>query len=79
VGFVVDKMVLGQDFFEYFGFLCKPHFIPPTSILTITRDRYNRPITGRSAAWTSVWAPPPTNKLKKKAEKEIYMKEAARR
>jgi hypothetical protein len=31
VGFVVDKMVLGQVFSEYFGFLYQPHFIPPTS------------------------------------------------
>jgi hypothetical protein len=31
VGFVVDKMALGQVFSEYFGFPCQPHFIPPTS------------------------------------------------
>jgi hypothetical protein len=31
VGFVVDKMVPGQVFSEYFGYPCQPHFIPPTS------------------------------------------------
>jgi hypothetical protein len=31
VGFVVDKMALGQAFSEYFGFPCQTHFIPPTS------------------------------------------------
>jgi hypothetical protein len=31
VGFVVDKMALGQVFSEYFGFPCQPHFIPSTS------------------------------------------------
>jgi hypothetical protein len=31
VGFVLDKMALGQVFSEYFGFPCQPHFIPPTS------------------------------------------------
>jgi hypothetical protein len=30
VGFVVDKMALGQVFFEYFGFPCTI-FIPPNS------------------------------------------------
>jgi hypothetical protein len=31
VGFVVDKMASGQVFSEYFGFPCRPQFIPPPS------------------------------------------------
>jgi hypothetical protein len=31
VGYVVDKMALGQVFSEYFGFPCQPHFIPSAS------------------------------------------------
>jgi hypothetical protein len=30
VGFVVDKVTLGQVFSEYFGFPCQKPFIPPT-------------------------------------------------
>jgi hypothetical protein len=53
MGFVVDKMPSGQVFSEYFDFsLPKTFHSTNFSILTITRDRYNRPIHGRSAAWT---------------------------
>jgi hypothetical protein len=31
VGFVVDKVALGQVFSEYFGLPCQKPFIPPTS------------------------------------------------
>jgi hypothetical protein len=31
VGFVVDKVALGQVFSEYFGFTCQSSFIPPIS------------------------------------------------
>jgi hypothetical protein len=42
VGFVVDKVALGQVFSEYFG---SPANLDSTKfpILTITRGRYNRP------------------------------------
>jgi hypothetical protein len=65
VGFVVDKVAPGQVFSEYFGF---PYhsFIPPKfSILTITRDRYNKPESGRHAEWTQFGLHPPLCKLKK--------------
>jgi hypothetical protein len=36
------------------------------SILTITRGRYNRPVSGRRAEWTQFGLHPPLCKLKKK-------------
>jgi hypothetical protein len=45
VGFVVDKVAPGQVFSEYFH-------STKFSILTITRGRYNRPVSGRRAEWT---------------------------
>jgi hypothetical protein len=47
VGFVVDKVALGQVFSEYFGFPCQFSFHQKFSIIiitTITRGRYNRPV-----------------------------------
>jgi hypothetical protein len=41
MGFVVDKVALGQVFYEYFGFPCLHS--TKLSILTISRGRYNRP------------------------------------
>jgi hypothetical protein len=52
VGFVVDKMALGQVFSEYFGFPCQSSFHRKFSILTITRGRYNRTVNGRGVEWT---------------------------
>jgi hypothetical protein len=48
MGFVVDKVALGQVFSEYFGFPCQSSF-HQFSIITITRGRYNRPFSGRCA------------------------------
>jgi hypothetical protein len=64
VGFVVDKVASGQVFFEYFGFPC----IHSTkfSILTITRGRYNRPVSGRRFECTQFGLHPPTMQIKKK-------------
>jgi hypothetical protein len=42
VGFVVDRVALGQVFCEYFGFPAKTIHSTNFSILTITRGRYNR-------------------------------------
>jgi hypothetical protein len=64
VGFVVDKVASGQVFSEYFGFPC--HSFPNFSILTITRGRYNRPVSGRRAEWTQFGLHPPLCKFKKK-------------
>jgi hypothetical protein len=44
VGFVVDKVALGQVFSEYFGFPCLPIFIPPQSPSPIIWGWYNRPV-----------------------------------
>jgi hypothetical protein len=45
VGFVVDKVALGQVFSDYFGFPCQPIFIPPISPQSpIIRGWYNRPV-----------------------------------
>jgi hypothetical protein len=65
VGFVVDKLALGQVFSEYFGFPCLPIFIPPISPQSsspIIRDWYNRPVV---AAIPEV----PQHKLKKEVNK----------
>jgi hypothetical protein len=53
VGFVVDKVALGQVFSEYFGFLCHLHSTK-FPIIIITRGRYNRPFSGRRAEWTQL-------------------------
>jgi hypothetical protein len=47
MGFVVDKVALGQVFSEYFGFPCLSIFIPPISPQSpspIIRGWYNRPV-----------------------------------
>jgi hypothetical protein len=53
VGFVVDKVALGQVFSEYFGFPCQSTFhrlLQSTS--SIIWGWYNRPKSGRSTKWT---------------------------
>jgi hypothetical protein len=46
VGFVVDKVALGQVFCDYFGFPCQFSFhgIAPQSPSSIIWDWYNRPV-----------------------------------
>jgi hypothetical protein len=47
VGFVVDKMALGQVFSEYFGFPCQSSFrqiFPQSSSSSVIWDWYNRSI-----------------------------------
>jgi hypothetical protein len=64
VEFVVDKMALGQDFSEYFGFPCQSSFhqIP---------HHHNHPgqvTIGQSVAAVPSgpsWTPPPTKRIKK--------------
>jgi hypothetical protein len=57
VGFVVDKVEVGQVFSKYFGFHCQSSF-HQILLITITRGRYNRPITGRCAEFL-----PPTMRI----------------
>jgi hypothetical protein len=68
VGFVVDKVALGQVFSEYFGFPCMPIFIPPISPKSpspIIRGWYNRSVSGRSTQ-------SPTPLIKKKTTYFFY-------
>jgi hypothetical protein len=73
VGFVVDKMVPGQLFSEYFGFPCQPYFIPPTS--PFSQSPGTGTIGQHMAAVPrehSVWTPPPTIRIKKKKFKSVF-------
>jgi hypothetical protein len=54
VGFVVDKVALGQVFSVYFGFRCQSSFRQILFIILITRGWHKRPIDGRSAEWTQL-------------------------
>jgi hypothetical protein len=49
VGFVVNKVALGQVFSEYFGFPCQ--FLSSSIIW----GWYNRPISGRRTKWTQFY------------------------
>jgi hypothetical protein len=59
VGFVVDEVILGLIFSEYF------HHSTKFSVLIITRSRCNRSIGGRRAEWTQLWTPHPINRIEK--------------
>jgi hypothetical protein len=52
VGFVVEKVALGQVFSEYFGF--PANHSTNFTVIIFTRGRYNRPIGGRRAEWTQL-------------------------
>jgi hypothetical protein len=58
VGFMVDKVVLGQVFSEYFGSPANHHSTNFFNII-ITRGWHSRPIGGRSAEWTQLDSTPP--------------------
>jgi hypothetical protein len=62
VGFVVDKVALGQIFFEYFGFPWQFSF-HECSLFIIIRGWYNWPISGRRTKWTQ--SHPTPRKVKK--------------
>jgi hypothetical protein len=62
---------LGQVFSEYFGFPCQSSF---NQILQITRDWYNRPVSGRRAEWTQCH-PTPRNGKKQPLTKLIFLGE----
>jgi hypothetical protein len=70
VGFVVDKVALRQDFFEYFGFLCQSSFHKllqsPSSIIW---GWYNRAVL---TAVQGTWSHP--TKDNKKIIKVLMMK-----
>jgi hypothetical protein len=65
VGFVVDKVALGQIFSEYFGFPCHLHSTK-FSIITNTRGRYSRPVVADVPSGPSMDSTPHNAKLKKK-------------
>jgi hypothetical protein len=56
VGFVVDKVALGQVFSEYFGFPCQ-FYSTKLSTITVTGGKYNRPFSSRRAEWTQFHPP----------------------
>jgi hypothetical protein len=68
VGFVVDKVALGQVFSEYLGFLCQSSFHQ-------FLHHHNHPGLAQFACWWQQcrvdpigpdWTPPPTIPIKKK-------------
>jgi hypothetical protein len=65
VGFVVDKVALGQVFSEYFGSPAN-HLSTEFSVIRITRGRYNRQIGGGGAEWTQLDSTPNYSNLRKK-------------
>jgi hypothetical protein len=71
VGFVVDKVPLGQVFSEYFGFPANRHSTK-FSIIIITRVRYNRSFSGRRAEWTQFGLHHQLCEFKKKKYMQIY-------
>jgi hypothetical protein len=70
VGFVVDRVALGQVFSKYFGFPCQFSFptTDPHSSSSIIQDWYNRTISGRRTKMDSV--SPHPKKLQKQKEQE---------
>jgi hypothetical protein len=54
VGFVVDKVALGQVFFPSTSVSPANHHYTTFFIILITRGRHNRPIGSRSAKWTQL-------------------------
>jgi hypothetical protein len=62
VGFVVDKVALGQVFSEYFGFPCQ------SSFHQILHHHPGQATIGQSVAAVPSgpsWTPPPTKRIKK--------------
>jgi hypothetical protein len=76
VGFVVDKVALGQVFSEYFCFLCKFSFhrllhihhhiiiIIIVIVVIIIRGWYNRRNSGRCTKWTQSRPTPRNTRMK---------------
>jgi hypothetical protein len=60
----MEKVALGQVFFEYFGFLANLHSTK-FSISTITRGRYNRPEVADVPSGPSLDSTPHYANLKK--------------
>jgi hypothetical protein len=69
VGFVVDKVALGQVSSEYSGFSCQFSFHRLLHIQNHLSSGYNRPISGRRSKWTHPYLHP--KKLKTKLLYEI--------
>jgi hypothetical protein len=58
MGFVVDKVALGQVFSEYFKSPCQPSFHQILHHHNHTGAGYYRPISGRRAEWTQLDSTP---------------------
>jgi hypothetical protein len=64
VGFMVDKVALGQVFYQYFSFLCQ--FSLRQLFHTIVWHWYDRTVSGRHTKWTQ------SHPTSKKGNKERY-------
>jgi hypothetical protein len=60
VGFVVDKVALGQVSSEYFGFPCQFSFHRKILHPHNHPDRYKRTVNGRGVEWTPFGLHAPT-------------------
>jgi hypothetical protein len=73
VPFVVDKVALGQVFFEYFGLPCQfsfhqllhihHHHHHHHHLSSIIWGWYKRPVSGQRTEWTQFHLTPPKKKL----------------
>jgi hypothetical protein len=66
LGFVVDKVALGQVSSLYLGFSGKTHYTKHFMIIYIIRGWYHRPISGGPTKWTQSH---PTLRNKKKTSR----------
>jgi hypothetical protein len=72
VGFVVDKVALGQVFSEYFGFPCQSSFHQ-----ILHHNHPGQATIGQSVAAVPCgpsWTTPPLSELKKKQKQKIRIK-----
>jgi hypothetical protein len=71
VGFVVDKVVLGRVFSEYFGFPCQSSF----NQILYHHNHPGQATIGQSVAAVpsgQSWTPPPTKRIKKKVRGHCF-------
>jgi hypothetical protein len=80
VGFVVDKVALGQVFSEYFGFPANPHSTNCSiTIIIIIRGWYNRPTVATVPSGLSLTPPRETKKNSSRDETLRSMEGKTRR
>jgi hypothetical protein len=72
VGFVVDKVALGQVFSWVLRFSPANHHSTKFFFIILTQGRYNRPVCGRCAEWTLWDSTPQYTNLKKLCSRGHY-------